>query len=115
LGYIFDGVQACVECLLCFVWRDVADAAVQACLVMPIDLLQGFPLDLANRFPSAKELDVLGIEQTEDAFDKGVVVGIPDAADRGVDASLGQPPGVSDRQVLGRFNRSSQRLPSYPV
>jgi len=36
----------------------------------------------------------------DDAFCEGVVVGIADAADRGIDACLSQPLGVSDRQVL---------------
>jgi len=36
----------------------------------------------------------------DDAFCQGVVAGTSDAADGGVDARLGQPLGVSDRQVL---------------
>jgi hypothetical protein len=55
---------------------------------------------LANRLPGAKKLDHLRLEEADDAFGQGVVVGVPDAADRGVDACFGQPFGVSDRQVL---------------
>ena len=36
----------------------------------------------------------------DDAFGERVVIGIADTADRGVDACLGQPLGVADRQVL---------------
>lgn len=80
--------------------RDVADGAVQSGVVIPVDPLQCFPPDLADRFPSAEELDHLGLEQADDAFGQSIVIGIPDTADRGVDPRLSQPLGVSDRQVL---------------
>jgi hypothetical protein len=73
---------------------------VQAGVVIPVDPFQGFPFDLTNGLPGAEELDDLGLEQTDDAFREGVVVGIPDAADRGINAGLCEPLGVSDRQVL---------------
>ena len=73
---------------------------MQARLVIPIDPFQCFPLDLANRFPRPEELDDLGLEQTDCAFGQSIVIGIPDAAHRGVDPGFGQPLGVSDRQVL---------------
>ncbi len=100
LGCIFSSVQVCVECLLCFVRRDVADGAMQAGVVVPVDPFQGFPFDLTNGLPGSEGLDELGLEQADDAFGEGVVIGIPDAPDRGVDAGLGEPLGVSDRQVL---------------
>ena len=73
---------------------------MQARLVIPVDPLQGFPLDLTHGFPRAEELDDLGLEQADDAFSQSVVIGITDAADRGVDARLGQPLGISDREIL---------------
>ena len=39
-------------------------------------------------------------EEADDAFSQGVVVTVTDAADRGVDAGVSEPLGVSDRQVL---------------
>ena len=80
--------------------RDLADGAVQAGVVIPVDPFQGFPFDLTNGLPGVEELDDLGLEQADDAFGEGVVVGIPDAADGGIDAGFGEPVGVSDRQVL---------------
>jgi len=99
--------------------RDVADGAVQAGVVVPVDPFHGFPFDLINGLPEAEELDDRGVEQADDAFGEVVVVGIPDGrrgsaidpsddgGDRGIDAGLTEPLGVSDRQVSGGFNRSS--------
>lgn len=52
---------------------------MQARLVIPVDPLQGFPLDLTHGFPRAEELDDLGLEQADDAFSQSVVIGITDA------------------------------------
>lgn len=54
--------------LLCFIWRDVTDGAVQVRLVIPVDPFQGFPFDLTDGLPGSEELDDLGLEQTNDAF-----------------------------------------------
>jgi len=51
LGYFIKGVQVCIEGLLCFLWRDISDGAVEALGVVPIDPFQSFPFDLAHRFP----------------------------------------------------------------
>ena len=81
---------------------------MQARLVIPVDPFQSFPFDLTDGLPGSEELDDLGLEQADDAFGESVVIRVPDAADRGVDACLSQPFGVSDRQILGDLNRSSQ-------
>ena len=76
----------------------------QRCTSRPISLrgpsVQGFPFDLTHALLRSEELDDLGLEKADDAFGQGVVIGVPDAADRGVDACLSQPLGVSDRQIL---------------
>ena len=54
--------QVCVECLLCFVRCNVSDGAVQARFVIPVDPLESFPFDLADRFPWTEKLDDLGLE-----------------------------------------------------
>jgi hypothetical protein len=53
-------------------------------------------------------MDDFDFEQAIDRLCKGIVVGIADTANRGLDARVCQPFGVFDGQVLGRFNRSSQ-------
>lgn len=58
-------VQGFVECLLCLVRRDVADGAMQAGVVIPVEPFQGFSFDLANGVPRAEELDPLGFEHME--------------------------------------------------
>jgi hypothetical protein len=55
--------------------------AEQATIVMPIDLLQGFPFDFAHRFPRADLVDHLGFEQAYDAFGQCVIIGITDGSD----------------------------------
>lgn len=77
-----------MEGLLCFVRGDVPNGAVQPGVVIPVDPFEGFPLDLADGFPGAEELDGLGLEEAHDAFGEGIVIGIPDAADRSVDTGL---------------------------
>jgi hypothetical protein len=56
--------------------RDVSNGAVQAGVAIPVDPFQGFPFDLTNRLSGAEALDALGLEQADDAFSEGVVVGI---------------------------------------
>ena len=61
-GSFIKGVQVCIEGLLCFLRRDVSDGAVEALGVVPADLFQCFPFDLADRFPRAEEFDDFGFE-----------------------------------------------------
>ena len=63
-----------VEFLLCFLWRDISDGAVQALGVVSIDPFEGFPFDLTHRFPGAEEIDDLGLEQADDALGQCVVI-----------------------------------------
>ncbi len=110
-GDFIKGVQVCIECVLQFLWRPVPDRAVQPLVVVPADPVQGFPLNLANRFPCAEELNDFGLEQADDAFCQGVVIAVSDAADRCVDPGLGQPLCVPNRQVL----RPPVRMVNEPV
>jgi hypothetical protein len=45
-------------------------------------------------------MDDFGLVEAVDRFGEGVVVAVADAADRGLDAGLGQAFGVFDRDVL---------------
>ena len=86
--------------LLCFCRRDVSDRAEKAAVVIPIDPFEGFPFDLAHRFPWADLVDDLGFEQADDTFGQGIVIGIADGSDREIDLGFGQALGILDRQVL---------------
>ena len=44
-------VQVCLEGLLCLCEWFVSDGLKQAAVVEPIDLFEGFQLDLLHRFP----------------------------------------------------------------
>ena len=83
---------------------------MQARLVIPVHPFECFPFDLTNRLPGSEELDDLGLEQADDAFGERIVIGILDAADRGVDPGLGQPFGVADRQILTAAVRAMDQL-----
>ena len=48
-------------------------------------------------------MDDLGLEQADHRFGERVVVGISHTADRRLDAGLGEPLAVFDRDVLGRI------------
>jgi len=80
-GTFINGIQVCIEGLLCFSRRDVSDGALEALGVVPADPFQCFPFDLADRFPRAEEFDDFGFEQADDAFGQGIVVAVPDASD----------------------------------
>ena len=54
---------------------------------------------LGHGFPLAEIGDDLGPEEVNDAFGHGIIMGIADTADRGVDPGIGQPFGVADGQV----------------
>jgi hypothetical protein len=53
-------------------------------------------------------MDHLGLVEAVDGFGESIVIGISDAADRRLNASLSQALGVFDGDVLGGFKRSSQ-------
>ena len=94
------GVDACMEGVLHFLRRSVADGAVSPLCVVPVDPLQGFPLDPGHGFPRAEELDDPGPEQADDAFRQGVVTTVANATDRGVNPGLRQTFGIADCEIL---------------
>jgi hypothetical protein len=55
-------------------------------------------------------MDDLGLVETVDRLGESIVITVADAAHRRLDARLHQPLGILDRDVLGRFKWSSQRL-----
>ena len=66
-------------------------------MIEPVDPFQHRLFDGIQRALGAVRVDNLGLEQTDDRLGHGVVVGIADAADRGLDAVRGQSLAVSNR------------------
>lgn len=61
---------------------------------------EGFPLDVAHRFPWTDLVDHLGFEEANDALGQCIIVGVAHGSDREIDVSFSQPLGILYRQVL---------------
>jgi hypothetical protein len=70
-------------------------------VVEPVHPLEGGLFDGLNAAPGSTPVDRLGPEGAVDRLGQGVVAAVADAADRGLDAGLGEALGVADGQVLG--------------
>ena len=88
--------------------RDVADRLQQPAIVEPVDPGKRGKLDGLEAPPRSAPVDQLRLVEAVDRLGESVVVAIADAADRGLDTGLGEALGVSNADVLGGFNRSSQ-------
>lgn len=88
------------EVPLCFGWRDVSDASEQAPIIEPVHPSQRFPFHRVRRFPRAQPVDDLCFEQPDDRLGQGIILAVSDGADRWLEARLGQPFGVAQRQIL---------------
>ena len=80
--------------------RDVADGLQEPPVVEPVYPFKGGELDGFERAPWPAPVDDLCFLEAIDCLGERVVVGIADAADRGLDTGLGQPLFVIDRDVL---------------
>src|SRR3954447_25561655 len=80
--------------------RDVPDWLEKATFVEPVDPFESGKLDGFEAAPRAAPMDDLGFVEAVDGFGEGIVVAVPDAADRRLDARRGKPLGILDRDVL---------------
>ena len=80
--------------------RDVADRLQQPTMIEKVDPFQGRVLDGVDMPPRTAMVNDFGLVQADDGLGQRVVVGIPDAAYRRLDAGLRQPLGVANRQML---------------
>ena len=71
---------------------------------------RGGVLDGVSVPPRPALVDDLGLVEADDRLGQRVVVGVANAANRGLRANLGEALGVANRQVLGEFNSSSQHI-----
>src|SRR5262249_57465400 len=89
-------------------WGNVPKGLEEAAVVEPVDPGERGELDLLRMPPRPLRPDDLGLVEADHRFGQGIVVGVADAANRGLDAGRSEPLGVANRQVLLGFNRSSQ-------
>src|SRR5258707_11704136 len=80
---------------------DVSNLTVKPGGVVPGDPLDDRPLELRLGAPRSMQGNEFGLERAVQCFGHRVVVGVPDAADRRSDASLGEPLAVAEAGVLG--------------
>ena len=103
-------VQGGVVAGLSLGWRDIADGSEQAAVVEPVDPFEGGELHCLEALPWPAPVDHLGLEQAVDGLGEGVVIGVADAADRGLDLGLGKTVGVAQREVLRPAVRMVHKL-----
>ena len=83
-----------------FEGRTVPAGCEEPLVVVPVDVVQGGEFDLLSDALRPAGLDQFGLVQADYRFGQGVVVGVADGADRGLDAGGGQPVGERDRRIL---------------
>jgi hypothetical protein len=93
---LLGGIVVCFR----FGRLDVADQLKEAAVVEPVDLLQGGELDSRQVVPGAASTDHLGLEQAVDHLRQGIVVGITDTADRGLDTGPEQTFRVPNGKIV---------------
>ena len=89
-----------MEGCLGFGRRDGPDGFEQAAVVEPVHPVEGRIFDGFEAAPWATPMDNLGLEQPVDRFGQRVVIGIPDAADRGLDACFRKALNVAYGKIL---------------
>lgn len=68
----------------------MSDGAEEASRVEPVGPSEGCQLDGLEGAPWAAPLDQFGLEETDHALGERIIIGVADAADRGLDACFGE-------------------------
>ena len=68
-----------------------------------MDPLEGGELNVFETTPGPTSTDHLGLVEADDGFSQSVIVRVASAADGRLNARLGEPLGVTDREVLALF------------
>ena len=89
-----------VVALFGFGRRNVADGLQEPPVVEPVYPFQRGELDGFERPPRLTSMDDLGFVKTVDRLGESIVVAVANAADRRLDAGLGETLGVSNADVL---------------
>src|SRR6056297_2950028 len=95
-----EQVTLCIEVLFGLCWRDVSDRPKQAPVVEPINPAKGGHFQILHVAPRALAVDQLGFVKTVNGFCESVIIRVPDAAGRWLDAGFGQTLGVTNGQIL---------------
>src|SRR5690606_14765264 len=72
----------------------------EAVVIEPPDPVERGKLHVFEASPGPAAVNHLRLEKTDDGFSQRIVVAVALASHRGLDACLGQPPGVANRKVL---------------
>ena len=70
--------------------------------------LEGGELDILETTPGPASTDHLGLVEADDGFSQSVIVGVASAADGRLNARLGEPLGVTDRDVVPSIYSSAR-------
>ena len=81
-------------------WRDVSDRLQQASRVKPIYPFECREFDLFKVTPRPAFMDDFRLEESDDGFGQGVIVGVADTPYRKFDPSVFQPLCVVDGNIL---------------
>ena len=88
--------QSCVVVCFGLCRRDVSDRFQQAAIVEPVDAFECGVFHGVEAAPWAAAMNDLGLEQAIDRFGQGIVIRIPDAAQRRFDTCFSQPFSVAN-------------------
>lgn len=106
--------QSSVEIGLGFSRRDVPNGFKQAAIIDPVPTHSRVAYSTASALRhgprTGLDVDDFGLEQAIDRLGQSIVASVANAADQGLDACLGRPLSVFDRQLL----RSAVRLMHRP-
>ena len=86
--------------LLGFGRRDISDRLQQPAIIEPVDPFERGELDGLESSPRSAPPDHFGLVEPVDRLGERIVVRVADAADRGLDAGLGEALGVFYGDVL---------------
>src|SRR3954447_2695156 len=75
--------------------RDVAEGAVEPCVVEPVDPAERRELDVVDGPPGCLAADQLGLEHPVDGLGQSIVVGIGDGPNRRTSADVVEAFGVA--------------------
>ena len=78
---------------------DISDRLEESLRVVPMHPLEGGELDVLRTTPGPASTDHLGFVEADDGFGQSVIVRVASAADGRLNARLGEPLGVTGRDV----------------
>src|SRR5262245_36635409 len=81
-------------------WRHIANRFEQPLRIEPVDPGECGEFDGLEMPPRSLALNHFRLEEADDRFGKRVVIGVAAAADRRLDAGIGQAVRIAHRQIL---------------